>query len=1223
MQAITVNQFYHTNQLLSPPQIFHRELDIRFITKIVNLPSFFTEHSGSSTWEPGWRADFPSAGSAVDGGSFVARNFGDGRVDGIRQGRTHGAASTRPDSDNNPTSPDSDFVSYQSASVGLGHAHPRIAFWNVGGISRNHDKIFAACDNDVTCLIETFLKDGKETFLQYPPGLSAIFHPATLNAVTGRTSGGFCMLYNSQTVNVKSSEFRALSESIFYGPVTISGQRIFIVMVYRTKNSGSAVFDEIFYENLNGLLELLCDEFVVIGGDFNAKLGDMTGAFSFLDDAGRFLPETAESTETDEAGADLLSVLTCHDLFRLFDVTSNKVRNTFRNLSGIGGSLIDFVFVNDRVLPKVAGFESIFCKPCNHAQLKVSLMIDNYRLPAAVNVESKRTIRLFNLEKLLNLKHSEGILELARGDEDFTVQQGLDIILEFVDSFTEVVEVSRKPRRVEAADTKKASRDARRTERRLRRETNETTRKTLLKLWSEQVQEWRRLRDRDEAAAINKARSEFFSSIRNKNMHKAWKIARRKLPGKGGGISRPASDALSREDWEEHFATLFTRDSQTSSARIIIPISGRTNPTLDSPFSGDEVSRMLAIKRGHRALVPDGFSLDHLKVFRYDKTVCQAIANFLNLCVEQADIPEIWEHAFLHVLYKGKGPLDDGNNYCGITLKSQLLKLLESLLCSRLRKFAEANRLLPEEQIAYRPGKMGSDHLFSLTVLRDLGTTRRTPLHTAFVDLKKAFPSVGRQSLINKFSTLGVSDKMLRILGRLYSNDSFSLLLGAASTDTRFKVTNGVHEGSPLSPLLFILYVAGLVNFLRSTGAAEGGIRLPDGSKITCIMYADDILLIATSAAALQKMIDDTCNFFQQAGMTVNPSKSDVVIFSRADRVLAEQISIDNVPKEIANEAKYLGVMFERNGSWKLQKDAMLTRCRCALGRCKVICRSLGLTQPEVMVQIYDMFVSAIFRYSIGAWGPLAGDLSFLDKIFAEFVRVRFGLPHFSSINGILMQFGRRCASCDGFFLAAVQVARGLANPDTVWGRIISSLQADTRIRWVRTLMERLAEMGMTQEVFGAPHLFLERRKEYGMQFSQFCHRFHLAIPNGSTADFFRVNRPYGIFPYLSDLPSYRSKYVLVFVLSCWRWNSQNSASYPEFCPACGDYVDSKHLLFHCALTNRFRETYERAVGSQFAPESLTDAMTAWETAELCEDVLTFVESSAPSPPSRPPTVDH
>ncbi len=175
--------------------------------------------------------------------------------------------------------------------------HASVAFWNVGGLKRNHVKIFSACDSDVNCLVETFLEDGKEAYLQLPPGFSAIFHPASRNAITGRASGGFCLLYNSRTVKVSSSEFKAISDSIFYGPVVISGQRFFVIMVYRTKNAGSAVYDEIFYDHLHGLLELLRDEFIVLGGDFNAKIGDMTGALSFLDDAGRFIPQQSTTQE--------------------------------------------------------------------------------------------------------------------------------------------------------------------------------------------------------------------------------------------------------------------------------------------------------------------------------------------------------------------------------------------------------------------------------------------------------------------------------------------------------------------------------------------------------------------------------------------------------------------------------------------------------------------------------------------------------------------------------------------------------------------------------------------------------------------------------------------------------------------------------------------------------------------------------------------------------------
>jgi hypothetical protein len=685
-------------------------------------------------------------------------------------------------------------------------------------------------------------------------------------------------------------------------------------------------------------------------------------------------------------------------------------------------------------------------------------------------------------------------------------------------------------------------------------------------------------------------------------MHRAWKIARRKLPGKGGGISRPASDALSREDWEDHFSCLFSRDPQQDTA-LRIPLTGRSDETLDEPFTAEAIA-----KRGHRALGPDGFSLDHLKVFRYDQITCQAIANFMNICVNSAEIPDIWEHAFLHVLYKGKGPIDDANNYRGITLKSQLLKLLESMLCQRLRAWAEKNQLLPEEQIAYRPGKIGADHIFSLAVLRDLGTTRRTPLHTAFIDLRKAFPSVNRQKLMEKLSSLGVSDKMLKILGRLYSNDSFSLLLGESSTDTRFRVTTGVHEGSPLSPLLFILYVAGLVSHLRETGASEGGIRLPDGSRIFCVLYADDVLLIATSATALQRLIDETTDFFRQAGMEVNPQKSDVVVFSRSDRFLNIPLAIDNIPKELAAEAKYLGVIFEQGSYWKLQKEAMTLRCRSALGRCKVICRSLGLSAADAMVQIFDMFASSIYRYSLGAWGPTAGDLSVLDKVFADFIRSRFRLPASTGLNSILMQFGRRCVQCDGFFLASVQVARGLASPETIWGRVLSSLLQDTRVRWIRSVTDRLVLMGLFEEVTRTPVNFLEHRKEYGLVFAQWCHHNHLTTPTGNSSDFFRVGRPYGVMPAIHDEPSYRTRYFLMLIMSCWRWGLENGENYPEFCPACAVRVDSEHLMFTCELTEYIRSNFYDFTGVRFEPEALEDPAISSAVTDACVSICNFVE---------------
>ena len=57
------------------------------------------------------------------------------------------------------------------------------------------------------------------------------------------------------------------------------------------------------------------------------------------------------------------------------------------------------------------------------------------------------------------------------------------------------------------------------------------------------------------------------------------------------------------------------------------------------------------------------------------------------------------------------------------------------------------------------------------------------------------------------------------------------------------KITKGVLQGDPLSPLLFILYLADLPAELNSDLG-----YVANGSKTHILIFADDIVLIAPSA---------------------------------------------------------------------------------------------------------------------------------------------------------------------------------------------------------------------------------------------------------------------------------------------------------------------------------------------------------------------------------------
>ncbi len=1094
-----------------------------------------------------------------------------------------------------------------SDSTSENSAKLTVSCWNVGGMYQNHGSIFEQCKEvDISCFIKTFLENDTAPHLRIPKDSHALFVPGKRGPHSRRASGGFALLIKNSVAKPADCDFVEKFPGICVASLKlVTGVQIKIIVVYRAAKEGTPLFNPNFYVNLMEALSQYGDENLIVLGDFNTKMGDMQGPLGILDFAGDILPNSAESSDVDPHAEDLFEVLTSAQLYGIFDDSNGTVLDTFICRDGsCGGSLIDFVYVNDLLFPFVDSSRARFPNESNHALITVRFELDVPVANESDDPPRRSTVRLFDVAKLNELEHTEGINRLSDSTDGFDVRSALNVILEYVDQYTQVVRTAgpRREKKYESAATVAAKRDARLVERRMRLERDTELRRAYRAQWLVACAHWRAFRDQDTQLAIEESRRNFFEAVADKNLYRAWKIARRNLSGKGGGIRDSVTSFIDHSDWEEHFSGLFAGASSVLNA----PVTGARSHILDSPFTGDEVSMILDRKRNHRALGPDGFSLDHVRILRYDEKTCRALANFMNLCVAEASIPDEWGRAFLFILYKGTGPKDNANNFRGITLKSQLLKLLESLMCDRLRIWAELKQLLPREQLAYRPGHNGVDHLYSLSLLKEHAKSHGQRLHAAFIDLRKAFPSVNRQRLLDKLALLGVSDNFLRMLTRLYTGDSFSILLDGVSSVRTFQVNTGVHEGSPLSPLLFILFIAQLAEFLQ-THAIAHGYRIDASNVILCLLYADDVLLISPTREGLQELIRLTCQFFNDLGLVVNPDKSDIVIFSPGYRFGTTDFDVAGLTKEDIREAKYLGLIFSHNGSWKAQLEATLTRCRMARGRSHIICSSLGLNRARPMIQIFDMFVSAIYRYSLGVWG-LSGDLRRVDNLFCDFVKRQYRLPQSTCRKGILMQFARRCANCDAHYLAAVHLARGLTSPNSVWGRVVSASWQLDSITWVRNLKSRLALMGIEDELIRDPASFLGRRREWGLRFSEWCHTNHLVFVNGTSADYFRYERRFGMYPLIFDLNVGRVRSVLTLLLSCWRWAS-DLRNVPEYCIECDCLINAPHLLFRCIHTERFRSQFQRQTGVVFQLSNFSNSELNEEIARTCDEILRSIRS--------------
>ena len=89
----------------------------------------------------------------------------------------------------------------------------------------------------------------------------------------------------------------------------------------------------------------------------------------------------------------------------------------------------------------------------------------------------------------------------------------------------------------------------------------------------------------------------------------------------------------------------------------------------------------------------------------------------------------------------------------------------------------------------------------------------------------------------------------------------------------------GTEQGHPTSPELFKIFLLDLSSDLGSIT----DINLPvlNSFKISHLLLADDLVLLALNGPSLQRLIDAIKDYCTQWGLTVNISKTAVIIFNK------------------------------------------------------------------------------------------------------------------------------------------------------------------------------------------------------------------------------------------------------------------------------------------------------------------------------------------------------
>ena len=321
-----------------------------------------------------------------------------------------------------------------------------------------------------------------------------------------------------------------------------------------------------------------------------------------------------------------------------------------------------------------------------------------------------------------------------------------------------------------------------------------------------------------------------------------------------------------------------------------------------SPVTPKELDDTINSLQSDKAEGQDGITNEMLK-----NTGVQArkmILDMFNNIMAGGLVPPDWKVGDVVLVLK-KPPQTDVSNYRPITLISCVSKLLTKILAKRLSAAVDKEDIIGPEQNGFRASRSCSDNIFILNTILEINKSKKLLSHLLFVDLKEAYDRVDRGILLQKLRQLNIPKTFINFLENYYFLDNISTEATGIRTAPQYQ-KRGLRQGCNLSSVLFILYLSELSRRMRESGI---GARLPDGSIVNILLFADDIIILGRTTGELEQLrgiLEGWCEDFR---MTVSAAKTNVIspdkdyVCQLNDRITKESEIIGHV-----SSYKYLGI---------------------------------------------------------------------------------------------------------------------------------------------------------------------------------------------------------------------------------------------------------------------------------------------------------------------------
>jgi len=380
------------------------------------------------------------------------------------------------------------------------------------------------------------------------------------------------------------------------------------------------------------------------------------------------------------------------------------------------------------------------------------------------------------------------------------------------------------------------------------------------------------------------------------------------------------------------------------------------------------VKRALFSKSVKKAPGPDKLSFGAIRLlWKWEK---ERIVRLARAAIRTGRHPAVWKRASDVVIRKpAKDDYTKLKAYRSKSLLSCMGKVVETVAAELLAEEAERRGLLSDGKFGSRKGQSAIDAAVIMVDRAHAAWTNGHITGVLLMDIKAAFPSVAKETLVNFMKVRQMDGDLVRWTGSFQSERTVEMIIKGNAVE-RHSVEAGVPQASPVSPILFAIYTSGLIKWVEEYVSEAKGLFFVD--YLGWVATGSDVNHVVS---ILVRCAANSIEWASRRGRQFNTAKTEAALFMRRRGhrrhlrpKLRRKIRVGSGSIRFnAQATRWQGVWMDAHLTVKEHHNRCMKKASAAEARLRSLTKTYGVV-PESVRATQVACVQAVALYGSELW---------------------------------------------------------------------------------------------------------------------------------------------------------------------------------------------------------------------------------------------------------------